>query len=234
MPGRTTEFEAELNALNERLYGEGVIAVEILEGAVDALKRCDREAAAHVRKRDTEVDREEVRIEEAVVRLIALRQPVARDLRRLMVILKANADLERIADHASGVCKAVLYLTEPNPPLWPKSLLEMADRVIPRAHEALRALQTLDEGAAQRLISDDRTLDALARRTFEEIEQSEQSGRLTTRAALLAFRASREFERVADLFSNICEDIIYVQTGRIVRHAKHMVAPPPPPGASPA
>ncbi len=224
VPGRATEFQTELEALNQRLCREGVVAVEILEGAVDALKRCDREAASHVRKRDTEVDREEVRIEEDVVRLIALRQPVAKDLRRLMVILKANADIERIADHASGVCKAVLYLTEPNPPLWPQSLLEMADRVVPRAHEALRAMQTLDADAAERLIRDDRTLDSLAKRTFEEIEQAEQSGRLTTRAALLAFRASRELERVADLFSNICEDIIYVQSGRIVRHAKSMAA----------
>lgn len=222
MPGRKTEFHTELDALNQRLYREGVLAVELLEGAVDAFKRCDREAAARVRKRDSEVDREEIRVEEETVRLIALHQPVAKDLRRLMVILKANADVERVADHASGVCKSVLYLSEPHPPLWPPSLLEMADRVQPRAHETLRALQTFDLGAAEKLIQADATLDALARRTFEEIEQFEQSGRLTTRAALLAFRASRELERIADLFSNICEDIIYVQTGRIVRHAKSL------------
>lgn len=225
-PGKKNEFDDELAALVQRLYREGVLAVELLEGAIDAFKRVDRDQAARVRKRDDEVDREEVLIEEEAIRLIALHQPVAVDLRRLMLVIKVNADIERIADHAAGVCKTVLYLKGAPAPTWPTSLVDMADRVLPRAHETLRAFQSQDDAAAERIIKNDRTLDILAKRAFEEIEQTEGAGRISANAALLAFRASRELERVSDLLGSICEDIIYMQTGRIVRHTKNQDAPP--------
>lgn len=225
LPGFKTEFHTALEALHHRLCREGVLALELLEAAVAAFKARDRAAAKSLRARDTEVDEEEVHIEEETVRLIALHQPVARDLRRLMLIIKSNADIERIADHAMGLCKSVLYLDKAESPIWPTALLDMADRVIPRSHDALRALQDLDADAAQRLIDEDSTLDNLARRAFEEIEQSEATDTLSNRAALLAFRASRELERISDLLGAICEDIVYSRTGRIIRHAKRLNPP---------
>lgn len=228
MPGFHTEFHSALDELHQRLCREGMLALELLEAAIVALKKCDRDAARKLRLRDTEVDEEEVHIEEETVRLIALHQPVARDLRRLMLIIKSNADIERIADHAMGLCKSVLYLDKDENPDWPTALLDMADRVVPRAHDALRALQDLDADAAQKLIDEDATLDSLARRAFEEIEQSEAKGRITNRAALLAFRASRELERISDLLGAICEDIVYTRTGRIIRHAKRLNPPAKP------
>ncbi len=225
VPGFKTEFHAALEALHHRLCREGMLALELLEAAVAALKVCDRSAAKSLRARDTEVDQEEVHIEEETVRLIALHQPVARDLRRLMLIIKSNADIERIADHAMGLCKSVLYLDKAENPAWPTALLDMADRVIPRSHDAIRALQELDADAAQRLIDEDSTLDTLARRAFEEIEQAESTETLSNRAALLAFRASREIERISDLLGAICEDIVYTRTGRIIRHAKRLNPP---------
>lgn len=228
VPGFKTEFHAALDALHHRLCREGMLALELLEAAVVAFKQCDRDAARSLRARDTEVDEEEVHIEEETVRLIALHQPVARDLRRLMLIIKSNADIERIADHAMGLCKSVLYLDKAETPIWPTALLDMADRVIPRGHDAVRALQALDSDAAQRLIDEDSTLDLLAKRAFEEIERSESTERLTNRAALLAFRASREIERISDLVGAICEDIVYSRTGRIIRHAKRLNPPAKP------
>ncbi|MGD9692989.1 MAG: phosphate signaling complex protein PhoU [Phycisphaerales bacterium] len=228
VPGFQTEFHDALDALHQRLCREGMLALELLEAAISAFKKCDRSAAKALRARDTEVDEEEVHIEEETVRLIALHQPVARDLRRLMLIIKSNADIERIADHAMGLCKSVLYLDADENPTWPTALLDMADRVIPRSHDALRALQAIDADAAQKLISEDATLDSLARRAFEEIEHSEACGRITNRAALLAFRASRELERISDLVGAICEDIVYTRTGRIIRHAKRLNPPAKP------
>ncbi|TVQ62462.1 MAG: phosphate transport system regulatory protein PhoU [Phycisphaerales bacterium] len=219
-PGHETDFHAQLDALNQRLYEEGVLAVELVEAAMDALRRCDKDAARSVRTRDTEVDVEEVKIEEETVRMIALHQPVASDLRRLMLIIKANADIERIADHATGVCKTVLYLGDAPAPIWPPSLLEMGDLLVPRAHEALKALRRTDAAAAERIITDDETLDLLGRKAFEEIEEANAAGRLSARASMLAYRASRELERISDLLGNICEDVIYAKSGRIVRHAK--------------
>lgn len=222
VPGQRTEFAEELGGLMRRLEREAMLIIEMIESGIGAFKNCDVSAAAAVRRRDDEVDREEVRIEEEALRLIALHQPVASDLRRLTLIIKANADLERVADHATGLCKSVLQLEEPGPIHWPPALLEMADRLLPRAHEAVRALQRLDAKLAEQIISDDETMDTLWRRAFEEIEQGAQVGRLSVRASLLAFRAGRELERISDLLANICEDIIYMQTGRIVRHAKRI------------
>jgi phosphate transport system protein len=222
MPGKHTEFDRALDGLYQRLMNEGAMAVRQVEQAIEAFKALNREAAARVRKNDDAVDAEELRIEEEALRLIATHQPVARDLRRLMAMMKINTELERIADHASGLCKAVLYLDHEGdvaePVVWQPSLLEMADRVLPRAHEALRALQRMDPDAAAVLIKGDKTLDALAKRAFEEIEKDAASGRLSPRAAMLAFRASRELERVSDLLGTICEDIIYMDTGRVIRH----------------
>lgn len=220
VPGKRTEFADELGGLMRRLEREAMLIIEMIESGVTAFKNCDAAAAAAVRRRDDEVDREEVRIEEEALRLIALHQPVASDLRRLTLILKSNADLERVADHATGLCKSVLQLEEPGPIAWPPALLEMADRLLPRAHEAVRALQRMDLKLAEQIINDDETMDTLWRRAFEEIEQAALSGRMSVRASLLAFRAGRELERISDLLANICEDIVYMQSGRIVRHAK--------------
>lgn len=215
-----TEFHTELESLLQRLQREALLTVELLEHAVGAFKVCDKAAAAAIRRRDDEIDREEVKIEEETLRLMALHQPVASDLRRLTLVIKVNADLERIADHGMGLCKVVQLLDEPHPVSWPLAVVEMADRIVPRAHEAVRTLQRLDAQSAERLIQNDATMDMLWRRAFEEIEAAAQHGRLSMRAALLAFRAGRELERIADLFSSVCEDIIYMQTGRIVRHTK--------------
>lgn len=221
----TTDFQRKIDALLERLQREAMLTISLLESAIVAFRDCDAAAAAAIRRRDDEIDAEEVRIEEHTLRLIALHQPVAGDLRRLTLVIKANADLERIADHAMGLCKVVQQLDEPHPVKWPQAVSEMASRVVPRAHEGLRALQRLDARLAEQIITADQTMDMLWRRAFEEIETAATRGDLSMRAALLAFRAGRELERISDLVSNIAEDIIYMQTGRIVRHTKLVPKP---------
>ncbi|MBX3351763.1 MAG: phosphate signaling complex protein PhoU [Phycisphaeraceae bacterium] len=223
MPGKHIEFDDALDGLYRSLLNEGALAVRQVELAIKAFREVDREAATEVRKGDDEVDAEEVRIEEECLRLIATHHPVARDLRRIMAVIKINAELERIADHATGLCKAVLYLDREDAGaqgsiIWQPSLLEMADRILPRAHETLRALQRMDPAIALTIIRGDETLDVLAKRAFEEIEQDDNEGRISARTAMLAFRASRELERISDLLGSVCEDIIYMDTGRIVRH----------------
>lgn len=223
-PGHPNVLHEEIDCLTSRLQSEAVLAVELVEQAVTALRNCDKESASDVRRRDTEVDEEEVRIEEECIRLIALHQPVARDLRALMIVIKANGDIERIADHASGVAKAVSYLGDEAPPTWPTSLIELAERTIPLCHDTVRALGQRDEASARAIINGDDIIDRLTREVVEEVEESIGAGSLTRRAGLLAFRASRDLERIGDLCANICEDILYVRTGKIVRHAKRLSA----------
>ena len=223
-PGHPSALAEEVARLNHRLQREAVLAVELVEQAVRALRECDRAGAAEVRRRDTEIDREEIRIEEECIRLIALHQPVARDLRSLMIVIKVNADLERIADHATGVAKAVAYLQDDERPAWPAALIDLGERVIPLCHDTMRAMGQRDGDAALRLIESDKTLDRLTKRVVTEVEAAIGDGTLSRRAGLLAFRASRDLERIGDLCANICEDVVYASTGRIVRHAKRFGA----------
>lgn len=223
-PGRGGALQEEIEKLNKRLLSVAVLAVELVEQAVGALERCDHDAAREVRRRDTEVDAQEVRIEEECIRLIALYQPVASDLRGLMIVIRANADIERIADHASGVAKAVAYLEEESPPSWPTSLLELAHRIIPQCHDTIRALGQRDEATAERIIAGDKQFDRLTREVVNEVDEAIGMGTLSRRAGLLAHRASRDLERIGDLCVNICEDVLYIQTGRIIRHEKKIAA----------
>jgi len=226
-PGPAPSFEEELDRLTQRLQREAVLAVELVEASVEALRDCDAVSAQRTRDRDNEIDDEEVKIEAECIQLIALHQPVARDLRRLMIILKVNGDVERIADHATGVAKAVTYLQDEAPPSWPTSLLELAERVIPRCREMLRALAQQDEDAARSLIQSDETLDRLAGRVMDEVDEATSSGALSQRAGLLAYRASRDLERIGDLCGSVAEDIVYLATGQIIRHYKKLGAEAP-------
>ena len=225
-PGRASALADEIARLNSRLQSEAVLAVDLVEHAVRSLRACDRAAAQEVRRRDSEVDAEEIRIEEECIRLVALHQPVARDLRAIMIVIKANADLERIADHANGVAKAVTYLSKDEPtPNWPTSLIELGERIIPLCHDTVRALGQRDEEIAQRIIEGDEAIDRITRRVVDEIEEAIGVGACSRRAGLLAYRASRDLERIGDLCVNICEDIVYAMSGRIIRHAKKLGAP---------
>lgn len=219
-PGRRTSFDEDLDALQRRLQREAAIVVAQVEGAVSAFKTLDIDAAKAIRRRDDEVDENEVQIEEECIRLIALHQPVASDLRRLTVSIRINVDVERIADHATGVCKAVLYLGDTPPPVWPKALIDMADRIVPRCRQTQALLHKPNVRVAHTLIDDDDTLDHLGKVAFAEIEEAMQTGALSRRAGLLAFRAMRDFERIGDLCGDVAEDVIYLETGRIVRHSK--------------
>jgi len=219
-PGRHTTLQDELNEVSERLFAEVDLVIEQVEGAVRALQHCDRDLAMQVRRSDTRVDREEVDIEEACLRILALHKPVAVDLRKVALILKVNEDLERIADHAGGVAKAVNYLGEREFPVWPPALVEMSSLIAPVCRRMKHALTDESRGESRELIKGDSELNKLARRVFEELEQLMGEDKISERAGLLAYRASRDIERIGDLCVDIAEDIIYLRTGEIVRHAK--------------
>lgn len=223
-PGHPSALHEGIDQLIAHLQSEAMLAVELVEQAVAALRHCDHKIAVEVRRRDTEVDAQEVQIEEKCIQLIALHQPVASDLRTLMIVIRANADIERIADHASGVAKAVAYLGDEPTPNWPTSLIELAERIIPLCHDTVRALGQRDEDAAERIIAGDKALDRLMREVVKEIESSIGASSLSRKAGLLAYRACRDLERIGDLCVNICEDILYVQHGKIIRHEKKLAA----------
>ncbi len=210
----------EIAAVKRRLVDEATSAVGMVEAALAALWELDTTAAGEILKRDERIDKEEVAIEEEVFRLMALQSPVARDFRLLAFVLKVNADVERIGDHACSVAKIVYKLADQSPISWPTSLTELGQRVPMACHRVLRALLDEDADAAKLVVVDDKLIDRLNRQLFDETLAFMQASHDAHAAGLLIFRVGRELERIGDLVTNIAEDVVYLATGEIIRHEK--------------
>jgi len=217
-------LDRSIIALKRRLVQEASSAIGMLEAALDALWKLDGAAAREVRRRDDTIDREEVEIEQECIRMLALQQPMARDLRFITFILKVNADVERVADHASSVAKMATKLEAFGPIEWPTSLVELGQRVPLMSHTLLRAVLDEDAALAQKIVEEDETIDGLEKRLFEEVEDMMRAEPDRLRTGLLVYRIGRELERVGDLLKNIAEDVIYLDTGSIVRHEQKRAA----------
>jgi phosphate transport system protein len=218
-------FDRSLIQLKKRLVQEATSAFGMLESALEALWKLDAASAKEVRRRDDRIDEEEVKIEAECLRMLALEQPMARDLRVITFILRVNADIERVADHASSVAKVAARMDAAQPPRWPTALVEMGQRVPVMCHLLMRAVLDEDPELARQVVDEDETIDRLERRLFDEVEELMRKDPAITRQGLLIYRAGRELERIGDLMKNIAEDVIYLATGSIVRHeqkrAKH-------------
>lgn len=208
----------EIMALRERLIHEATLAVGMLELACDALTRLDPATARSVIERDDEIDREEVHIEEQCFRLLALFQPFARDFRTVVSLLRVNADLERVGDHACSIAKQTIKLRDLGAPRLPTALVELAQRVPIVCHTLLRTLQNEDVESARRILAKDVALDLLDKRLFDECVDAIGPTRESRAAGLRMYRCGRELERVGDLMASIAEDVMYLATGSIVRH----------------
>jgi phosphate transport system protein len=211
-------FDRQLQQLKKRLVTEATSAIAMLESALDALWKLDVEAAKEVRRRDDRIDEEEVAIEQECFRLLALEHPFARDFRRIAFILKVNGDIERVADHASGIAKATGKLDRSISLPWPTALQDMAQRVPMMCHQLLRAVLDEDPAIARQIVEEDDTIDNLEKRLFQEIDEMVRKDVALTSNGLLLYRIGRDLERVGDLMKNIAEDVIYLATGSIVRH----------------
>src|SRR5678816_577335 len=166
-PGRTDDdrfsappparfgFDRSLAQLKRRLVQEATAALGMLEGALEALWKLDTVTAKQVRARDDRIDAEEVEIEQECFRLLALQQPFARDLRVITFILKVNADIERVADHASSIAKVAGRIPQASETRWPTALLEMGQRIPVMCHSLLRAVLDEDAETARRVVEED-------------------------------------------------------------------------------
>ncbi len=221
----TPQIDRKVTALKRRLVREATVAVAMLEQALAALWKLDVETAKAVRQRDDQVDTEEVEIEQECYEVLALRAPYAHDFRMVTFVLRANATVERVADHASSIAKVVQRIAEHaegTAPRWPTALLELGQRIPSLCHEALRTVLVEDVAAARQIVVNDVVIDRLERRLFEETAElmRDDTGGVSEEIGLLIYRVGRELERVGDLMAGLAEDVVYVGTGQIIRHEK--------------
>ena len=216
-----SSFERDLVQLRRRVVQQATLVMGMLQESLEALWVLDRETAAELKIRDNTVDDEEVAIEQACFKLLALQQPVARDFRMIAFVLRANTDLERVADHACSIAKVTRKFEGDTPPRWPTALIEMGERVPSMCQRLLRAVLDEDAEAARKIIEEDETIDTLHKRLFLETIEFMRTEPNSEANGLHIARLGRELERVGDLMANIAEDVVYLVTGSIVRHEKH-------------
>ena len=167
---------------------------------------------------DVDIDRREVEIEEECLKILALHQPVAVDLRRTAAIMKINNDLERIADLAVNIAERARCLTEHPEFTIPSGLEHMVQLANSMVRDALDAFVSLDVKAARDVCIRDEEVDACNREVIGELCQVMRQESDLVEAALHFFSAARHVERIADHATNIAEDVIYLVEGEIARH----------------
>jgi phosphate transport system protein len=216
----TVHMHREIERLKKDVLALCALAEEQVQLAVAALVERNPDRAEAIIDRDREIDRREVEIEDACLKILALFQPVAVDLRFLVMILKINSDLERIGDLAVNVArKAIAYAATP-PMQSPFDLECMAQKAQSMLHDSLDALVNMDAELAGKICDRDDEVDRLKHdiRLRAEAIMRDNPERVTPLLTLLG--AARNLERIADHATNIAEDVIYMVDGRIIRHGR--------------
>ncbi len=211
-------FMNEVDRLKRQILSLSAMVEEHVMLTVNALRERDETKAKQVINSDNEIDAAEVEVEEEGLKILALHQPVAIDLRFVTAVLKINNDLERIGDIASNVAKRTLRLCRDPEVQVPSELIELGRHVRDMLHDSLDAFINLDPEKAAAICTRDDRADELARivRELAQTEGARESIRLPLYVDIIL--AARNFERIGDLATNICEDVIYMVRGEIVRH----------------
>lgn len=212
-------FQKEVEKLKTMLLDLSALVESNLHRAVTAVVNRDAELARALIDSDTEVDAREVAVEEECLKVLALHQPVAIDLRFIVALLKINNDLERIGDVCVNMAERALLLGDKVFPELQLDLVGMATIVEGMLRDCLDALVRLDVELARKVRSSDDEVDETNRRNYETIRAgiAKHPEHFTPYIHLLSI--SRHLERVADHATNIAEDVIYMVEGTIVRHS---------------
>src|SRR6185312_16374151 len=212
-------FHEQLDLLKQRLLDMSERAEAFVDVAVDALLRRDTGKADVVISGDRELDALEIEIEQLAISLLALQQPMARDLRFIIGAIKISNDLERVGDHAVNIAQSALRLNDMRSIITPDPEIEdMARRARAMLSDALDAFVRADGVLGRDVCKRDDQVDALHDSLFRILLTHMLEDPTTISAALELFLVSRNLERVADLATNIAEDAVYLAEGKTIKH----------------
>jgi phosphate transport system protein len=211
-------FDEELNALRTRLLLMGGQAEAIIHKAVDALQTRDTALAESIFDDDRQIDDLEIEIDERVIRMLALRQPVGTDLRFVTSTLKICNDLERVGDHAVNIAQCTLRLNKEPEVRSIVDIPRMALLSTNMLTEALDAFVRNDAAAARRILTEDDEVDHMKTRLHRELLSCMAENARCIPAAMELILVSRNLERVADLATNMAEEVVYIAEARVVKH----------------
>src|SRR5689334_3292974 len=211
-------FEEQIDHLKEQLLLMSGRAESITRKAIEALMRRDIVLAEEVIVDDKAVDRMEIDIEEGCIQLLALQQPLARDLRLIAAALKISNDLERVGDHAVNIAGCALELAK-KPPVKPVAdLPELSEKAIAMLRDALDAFVRGDAEAARQLVRRDDEVDKLNRQLFADLMGRMIADPQQVERSMTLVLVGRNLERVADLATNVAEEVVFIAEARIIKH----------------
>lgn len=215
-------FDAELENLRSHLVHMGERAVEQVRLAVRAVVERDPELARQVRAGDDALDRLEVLIDEEGMRYMSLRNPIATDLRLVVVGMKAGHDLERVGDEANNIAKRAIRLAG-EPPVKPLiDLPRMAEIALAMLRDSLDCFLNHDNDKALAVIRRDQEVDDLNRQIYRELSSYMVEKPETISCALELMFISKSLERIADHATNIAEEMVYLAKGEDIRHTDEL------------
>lgn len=215
----TVHMQLDVSELHRELLAMCARVEDMIHRAVDQLSAPDYEVTRQLIQEDNDIDRWDVRIEDHCLKVLALYQPVAIDLRRITTVMKVVAELERVADLAVSISeRACGLLNSPQVPV-PDQLKAMAKRAIGMLHKSIDSYVDFDSEAAQQVCKEDDEIDEMNSKLIDQLIEQMHKSPDQIDALLHLFSAVRTVERVADHATNIAEDVVYLVEGRIVRHA---------------
>ena len=212
-------FHDQLSSLKEQLLAMSAIAEERTELSVEALLARDKEKANLVIVGDADLNRLEVEVEQAAVELLALQQPMARDLRFIIGAIKVSNDLERVGDHAVNIAESAIRLAEkPKANIKIPEIEVMARRARKMLSDSLDAFIRADGVLGRKVCREDDVVDSLHDSVFRVLLTHMMADPKTITPSLELLLVGRNLERIADLATNIGEDAVYLAEGKQIKH----------------
>jgi phosphate transport system protein len=214
----TRHIERQIETLKERILRVGTLVEEAISKSITALINRDLVLARRVMANDDEIDRMEVEVEEECLKILALYQPVATDLRFVVAVLKINNDLERMGDLAKNIAKRVSQLVGSKPYELPPEIRTMAMQAEEMVKECLDAVVKRDPALARQVREEDDVVDDARQKVQRRVMQAIKDDPDSVENLLRINSVSKHIERIADMATNIAEDVVYMVEGDIVRH----------------
>ena len=211
-------FMRELDKIKKMILSLGALAEERVRLAISAVENKDSEVAVQIIKSDYEIDQMEVDVEEECLKVLALHQPVAVDLRFLIAVIKINNELERIGDQAVNIAQRVDIIARHRDSKFQFDYSVMAQKVEAMLRMSLDALVNLDIDLAFKVVTMDDEVDQIQKDAYDRIKTAMKSGEERMAYMINLLLISRHLERLGDHATNIAEEVIYLIEGEIVRH----------------
>jgi phosphate transport system protein len=218
----TIHLQREISQLKKMILSLGARVEESVQRAARAIASWDAGLAEDIIDEDIEIDEMEVQVEEECLKILALHQPVAIDLRYIIAVLKINNDLERIGDLAVNIAQGCNYLTDHEPVDMPFDFPHMARKAQEMVGNSLDALINMDPDLAREVHAADDEVDEINRDMYDLVGKALRENRHNPDVLLRLMTVSQNLERIGDHATNIAEDVVYMSEGQIVRHKEEV------------